>query len=445
MDHIHDRTTDAEYSKANSNELSMATVDPVQTVSFAPPPLQLKVESPEKDKPEIGNEEKSAQLKTANGEGDENPPHDASSPNNTGLPKQLKSGVENLSGFSLDDVKVHYNSDKPAQLQAHAYAQGTDIHLASGQEKHLPHEAWHVVQQKQGRVKPTIQMKAFSINDDAGLEKEADVMGEKAMDSTCPKKSFQLKKSSNNTEIIQQRNWGKTIANIASFGIRKLIVHIQRANQNQPANNAGPVPQADPEDEFVNAYEQSRYYHHTEFADNMPSIEQHGLLNYKDRPKVLGKQVHGMSRIGGDFEGDEKKGVFLGPSRDWMTEGDSTNMSRNVVRAFLPSDRTVKNNTYDGTDVPSKELYRDGKYPGAFITKDSIGGDQVTGQELLELLDRDDPKVDSIIQTVATQYEGEAPDLDTMKLHMRAAIMKRRLSNAPLHDIDDKLMKEDNL
>jgi len=50
---------------------------------------------------------------------------------------------------------VHYNSDKPAQLQAHAYAQGTDIHLASGQEKHLPHEAWHVVQQKQGRVKPT--------------------------------------------------------------------------------------------------------------------------------------------------------------------------------------------------------------------------------------------------------------------------------------------------
>lgn len=80
--------------------------------------------------------------------------------NNTGLPDGLKAGIENLSGHSMNDVKVHYNSDKPAQLQAHAYAQGTDIHLASGQEKHLPHEAWHVVQQKQGRVKPTIQMKA---------------------------------------------------------------------------------------------------------------------------------------------------------------------------------------------------------------------------------------------------------------------------------------------
>ena len=34
--------------------------------------------------------------------------------NNTGLPDKLKSGVENLSGYSMDDVKVHYNSDKPA-------------------------------------------------------------------------------------------------------------------------------------------------------------------------------------------------------------------------------------------------------------------------------------------------------------------------------------------
>ena len=98
-----------------------------------------------------------------------------------GLPDGLRSGIENLSGIDMGDVKVHYNSSKPAQLQAHAYAQGTDIHLASGQEKHLPHEAWHVVQQKQGRVKPTVQLKGkVGINDDAGLEREADVMGAKA-------------------------------------------------------------------------------------------------------------------------------------------------------------------------------------------------------------------------------------------------------------------------
>ncbi|MEO9650340.1 MAG: DUF4157 domain-containing protein [Roseobacter sp.] len=97
-----------------------------------------------------------------------------------GLPLNLQSGIEQLSGTNLDNVNVHYNSPKPAAVQAHAYAQGSDIHLASGQEKHLPHEAWHVVQQKQGRVKPTVDVAGMPVNDDAGLEKEADVMGAKA-------------------------------------------------------------------------------------------------------------------------------------------------------------------------------------------------------------------------------------------------------------------------
>ena len=102
--------------------------------------------------------------------------------NNTGMPDDLKQGIESLSGQDMSDVKVTYNSDKPAQLQAHAYARGTDIHIAPGQEKHLPHEAWHVAQQKQGRVQPTMQMKGnVNVNDDAGLEKEADVMGQKAL------------------------------------------------------------------------------------------------------------------------------------------------------------------------------------------------------------------------------------------------------------------------
>lgn len=102
--------------------------------------------------------------------------------NHTGMPDNLKTGIENLSGYSLDNVKVHYNSSKPAQLQAHAYAQGTDIHLAPGQEKHLPHEAWHVIQQKQGRVRPTTQLKGKTpVNDDSGLEREADIMGAKAL------------------------------------------------------------------------------------------------------------------------------------------------------------------------------------------------------------------------------------------------------------------------
>ncbi len=109
---------------------------------------------------------------------------DGAKSNRTGLPDQLKSGVESLSGMSMDHVKVHYNSSEPANLNALAYAQGSDIHVAPGQEQHLPHEAWHVVQQAQGRVKPTTQMKeGVPVNDDRGLEHEADVMGAKALQS----------------------------------------------------------------------------------------------------------------------------------------------------------------------------------------------------------------------------------------------------------------------
>ena len=102
-------------------------------------------------------------------------------PNATGLPDGLKSGVEQLSGHSLDDVRVHYNSERPAAVQAHAYAQGSDIHLAPGQERHLPHEAWHVVQQAQGRVPQTTEVAGQPVNDDAGLEREADTMGARAL------------------------------------------------------------------------------------------------------------------------------------------------------------------------------------------------------------------------------------------------------------------------
>ncbi|MCH2023366.1 MAG: DUF4157 domain-containing protein [Saprospiraceae bacterium] len=123
--------------------------------------------------------------------------------NNTGLPDNLKAGMENLSGQSLDDVKVHYNSDKPEQLNAHAYAQGTDIHLAPKQEKHLPHELGHVVQQKDGIVKPTTQVNGANVNDDKSLEKGADTLGAQAL-----KQPKQLK--TNNSETSGQNEYSNT-------------------------------------------------------------------------------------------------------------------------------------------------------------------------------------------------------------------------------------------
>ncbi len=100
--------------------------------------------------------------------------------NKTGLPDDLKAGIESSSGKSMDDVRVHYNSPKPKQFHAAAYTQGTDIYLGRGQQRHLDHEAWHVVQQKQGRVEPTLYVRGVAVNLSPRLEREADVMGKRA-------------------------------------------------------------------------------------------------------------------------------------------------------------------------------------------------------------------------------------------------------------------------
>lgn len=95
-------------------------------------------------------------------------------PNLTGIPTQMKLDFEQRSGLSFDDVRVHYSSEKPAQVQALAYTQGTQVYLGPGQERHLPHELGHVVQQKSGLVRPTRSANGLHINDDPALERQAD-------------------------------------------------------------------------------------------------------------------------------------------------------------------------------------------------------------------------------------------------------------------------------
>ncbi|MCH5208986.1 MAG: DUF4157 domain-containing protein, partial [Oscillospiraceae bacterium] len=96
----------------------------------------------------------------------------------------MKAGFERSSGFSFDDVKVHYNSEKPAQLRAHAYTQGNNVYVAPGQEKHLPHELGHVVQQKSDMVEANSEIEGLPLNDDEAMENDADEKAEEAEDSS---------------------------------------------------------------------------------------------------------------------------------------------------------------------------------------------------------------------------------------------------------------------
>lgn len=181
---------------------------------------------------------------------------DSPKPNNTGLPDQLKSGIESLSGMSMDHVKVHYNSSQPALLNALAYAQGSDIHIGAGQEQHLPHEAWHVVQQAQGRVKPTMQMKdGVPVNDDVGLEHEADVMGAKALQMKAVHELSSLGAVANNTGSTQLKAViqlsaaadadAAALQDVANARIRlveaaNLIQSLRQGNQEAPGLSGDP-------------------------------------------------------------------------------------------------------------------------------------------------------------------------------------------------------------
>ncbi|MGD1852675.1 MAG: DUF4157 domain-containing protein [Leptolyngbyaceae cyanobacterium] len=106
------------------------------------------------------------------------------------IPTPVRNKMERTFKTSFANVKVHEGS-QASSVGAIAYTQGNNIHFAPGQFKPnttsgqalLGHELAHVVQQRQGRVKPTGSVKGLPLNDNAALEREADELGRKAAQS----------------------------------------------------------------------------------------------------------------------------------------------------------------------------------------------------------------------------------------------------------------------
>ncbi|HEX2899715.1 MAG TPA: DUF4157 domain-containing protein, partial [Bacteroidia bacterium] len=121
------------------------------------------------------------QMKAGNGAG-------SGGRSNSGIPDHVKSQMEGSFGTSFDDVKVTANSNAAKDAGALAFAQGNNIHFAPGQfnpeskggQELLGHELAHVVQQRQGRVQANAEVSGMPVNNDRGLEAEADSMGAKA-------------------------------------------------------------------------------------------------------------------------------------------------------------------------------------------------------------------------------------------------------------------------
>jgi hypothetical protein len=76
--------------------------------------------------------------------------------------------------------KAKKPSGASIQKKAANSALSNNTQVVLGQERYVPHEAWHVVQQKQGRVKPMIQMAGIAANDSGDLETYANMMADRA-------------------------------------------------------------------------------------------------------------------------------------------------------------------------------------------------------------------------------------------------------------------------
>lgn len=102
----------------------------------------------------------------------------------------LRRAAEKAGNVDLSDVRLHYPSKECGRYDAAAFTCGTQIHIAAGREGSLPHELWHAVQQRQGRVQPTSTVEGALLNDAPALEKEADLMGETTVRKASQSLSF---------------------------------------------------------------------------------------------------------------------------------------------------------------------------------------------------------------------------------------------------------------
>lgn len=140
-----------------------------------------------------------------------NPPPIQRKKNNTGMSDSVKEKMEGAFGEDLSDVKIHTDSGDATKHGALAYTQGEDIHFAPGKfnenskggQELLGHELTHVIQQKQQRVNPNTSSYGVPVNNEKGLEAEADTMGSKAAQFSKTESQEPLQKKELQSNIIQ--------------------------------------------------------------------------------------------------------------------------------------------------------------------------------------------------------------------------------------------------
>jgi hypothetical protein len=330
----------------------------------------------------------------------------------TGLPDRLKAGVENLSGLSMDDVRVHYNSPQPAAVQALAYTQGTDIHLAPGQQKHLPHEAWHVVQQKQGRVKPTLQMKGVAINDDTGLELEAEAMAGRALQTKPPLDRGKLPLRVPSTGVVNRFGaWvGRApVQRKVGFEIEVENIGVERGILKEKSREV--------EEQFLDS--EGRPIQDASVLESSPKEPLLEIRSAKDKPIEKGDTIFkGQGwRLTPDGEPKKWYGEFITDPIDETKDSKSISAVLESITDYALAIDGLKSEAYYNKGLANQYIIQRGpqKFSGNFHTTGGIRIDQIV--DLLEqariMLKKIKPDRD--------EKDEESADVETKKTSPPAA------------------------
>jgi len=113
----------------------------------------------------------------------------------------MKLDFEQRSGLSFDDVRIHYNSDKPSGFHTDAYTYGTDVYIAPGQSSVLRHELGHVIQQKRGVRRHDSTENGVPVSSAPEIEKQADEFGWSSLPNVRPEL---LRQSGNTLPVVMK-------------------------------------------------------------------------------------------------------------------------------------------------------------------------------------------------------------------------------------------------
>jgi len=198
----------------SKNTSPVAAIKTTQQPFFAPVKVQLKQMKGSVNEPD------ESQTEDLTGKEIQTPVQRKENP----FPPDVQAKMESAFNEDFSSVRIQTNSRQAENLNALAYTQGEEIYFAPGQyspnnlkgQQLIGHELTHIVQQRNGVVTPTVQAKGFNINNDKGLEQEADAMGEKAAGSVPaePYHSGALKMRNDFRSIQMARNG---VVQLASF------------------------------------------------------------------------------------------------------------------------------------------------------------------------------------------------------------------------------------